>query len=715
MLNNRSKIHFIFLRALMTFMVLSSVTFDALPSWAQSPSTNEKSMEINGDEVEYSLDGELVIVQGDVVIVYGENTLYADQAELSRSTNVVYATGNVRLVSPYGEIAGEKMTYNFETEKGDLNGATFYSHPYFGGGRYAAKVDSNKFVVKDGYFTTSDFDKPEYRLTSNKIEIYPGDKLVARHVRLMLGNIPIFYLPKYTQDLTDREPRFSFAVGSTSEWGDFLLTKYKIPITDNIEAALHADYRVRRGFASGLDVDYNTQDFGQGVVRTYYTHERLRDPKHLWSHEWDEPTTERERYKAEWRHKWRIDPRTQFIAQYYKLSDADFLKDFFEKEFKRSSNPDTFFLLTRGLDLGTLSLRVDKRVNRFVGDVERLPELAYNLSSTEIADSGLFLSHQSSFSKLVKKFASPSERRFKTYRFYTDNQLDYPMKIGFIEFKPFIGTEQTYYSRTARVDEEDQIRGLFKTGITGSTKFYRIYNVHFDKFGFDINRLRHVITPSITYDYTSGPTIPNSELNSYDTIDSRTQQHKIVYSIENKFQTKRDEQSVDLLRSIISLDYLLKEHPGKTGFNKLNADLEIRPTEWLDLYFDATYDTRNDRINDANVDVYIHDEDQWRFGFSNRYARNADNILTTNFSWKINPKWKMDVYERVDIENGDHEEFDFIITRDLHSWELDFQYNTRRKQGVEVLFVFRLKAFPDISFGGGNTFNEPRRRPGSQN
>jgi len=141
------------------------------------------SVELNGDVVEYSMDGNKVIATGNVVVITKDMTLTCDQIEFSRDTNLAYATGNVRLVMKKGgasEMSGEKLTFNFKTMEGSFDGAKIYADPYYGYGGKVSKVGENQMRMEDNYITTCDLDKPHYRLTSKKMDIYPGDKLVAR-------------------------------------------------------------------------------------------------------------------------------------------------------------------------------------------------------------------------------------------------------------------------------------------------------------------------------------------------------------------------------------------------------------------------------------------------------------------------------------------------------------------------------------------------------
>jgi len=279
----------------------------------------------------------------------------------------------------------------------------------------------------------------------------------------------------------------TFTPGMDKDWGFFILSNWRYKLGENVKGIIHVDAREKRDLAWGIDVNYDTKKYGEGQVRTYYMNERKITSKRFYQ-ERPSPTIERERFGVEWRHKWEMDKKTDAILQYSKLSDSTFLKDYFKRTSEEDSTPASFFLLTRILPVGSLSFRTDVRTNRFESKVERLPELKYNLSSKELWNTGLFLRNSTTYSNLTKKTAAPSEVRQNTMRVDTDSALSYPMKVGFIDITPFVGGRNTYYSKTKDPQEYGSIRGIFKTGASLSTRFYRVFDVDIKKYALNIQR-----------------------------------------------------------------------------------------------------------------------------------------------------------------------------------------------------------------------------------
>ena len=148
------------------------------------------------------------------------------------------------------------------------------------------------------------------------------------------------------------------------------------------------------------------------------------------------------------------------------------------------------------------------------------------------------------------------------------------------------------------------------------------------------------------------------------------------------------------------------------GFDLINVDIDFKPADWITFYFDSQYDTRQEYLTTANFDVYVNGGDKWTASIGKRWNRDVDDQLTAGFTYKINPMWGFQTYTRFDLRNGILKEQEYKLTRDLHSWKMDINFNETRNQGNEIWIVFTLKAFPDMAIDFGTSYN--KRRAGSQ-
>jgi hypothetical protein len=376
--------------------------------------------------------------------------------------------------------------------------------------------------------------------------------------------------------------------------------------------------------------------------------------------------------------------------------------------------------LTRVMPHGTLTFNVDtSRENRPIRGIERIPEVQYILNNTQIGKTGFYAKSTDTFSDLSHQ-DYPKTFNEKTLRFDSNNDISHPFKVGFIQFNPHLGGEETYYSRTANLDQQNVIRGMFRGSLDMSTKFYRVWDYHTDFAGLNINGLRHVITPTITYLYQARPTFPATSLNQFDpSIDDLYRIHEFQFGLENKLQTKRKGEVVDLARILITSNYGLKGTTGHRGFNPYDATIDIMPTDWLSFHSLDEYDFHGGHWNSANFDGEVHGKG-WAFSLGNLFTRTESDQLTAEFDYTINPKWKIALYGTVPVTNAidgninTARQNEITVTRDLHEWEMDLSFNRQEGQGSTFFVLFRLKAFPDMKFNFLQSSFQPSKA-GAQN
>ena len=671
------------------------------------------SVEMQADRVQYNAENSSAKAEGNVEIISGATILRADETVLDRSKQEAYAKGHVYLDSPQFQVDADSGKFNFNDQTGQFENARIYHDPIQLKGKVVSKESDDHMVMENGYMTTCDHDIPHWRMATRRMDIYAGDKAVARGIKVYIGQVPVMYFPKYTQDLKDK-PWFTFFPGYKKDLGYFLLTRSRIKINDYLTTTLRIDAYERQGFAWGLENKYRVPNMGNGLLRTYFINERAIGNKHPWV-EKTIPTVQNERYQLEWRHKWDVNDSTSAIWQYYRLSDAVILPKYFQKEFRRDPSADTYFLLTKALEHGTLSFRVDHRVNRFVQAIDRSPEVKYEVAGLELGDSGLYLKSTNSISNLVNRQASPTEDRRKTLRVDTDNEVSYPTRIAFVRFTPFVGGDETYYSRTIDVNRPTKVvRSTFKTGADFTTRFIKAFDLNRGLFGSNLKRFRHIIAPSVEYKYQHVPNFAASRLNQFDSaIDGLDQSHVISFSLENKIQAKRGKTTIDLIRYLATVDFTVKQKGVKGQLGPVKNIVEITPAEWIKMVSETTVDHRKGHLAESNFDFYFRQGNKYGFDIGDRFARGGDHQLVTQLAYVVNPKWRFKVYDRFKINSGNLKEEEYTVTRDLHEWECDLTLHNTHGAGTEFLMVFRLKAFPGQPFDlFGTSFHE--RKAGSQ-
>lgn len=690
---------------------------------------------VNGDTVEYSPDNKEVTAKGKVDINYKGIKLSCDQITVNTLTKNGLAEGNVRVDEEKGSVEGTKMLYNFNTKKGTIYDSVFRFNPYYGRSRKVLKLSDVEYVGLNGYFTSCSFNRPHYRIKSKRINMFPGDKIQTRKDIFYIHNAPLAYLPRYSQNLKEPLMHVQVVPGHGKKEGYFLLSAWRYNFTDNFSGRIYFDYRQKWGNAQGFGANYNTEIFGKGDLKFYYTQQR----DHSLSKK-DYYVRKFERYFIRDRHKWTIDDRTNFISEYYKIvdsrraiygSDHNFLKDYFPREHEKDTQPLSYALMHHNFNYSSVDIMMQKRINRWYSQEEKLPEIKYSLPSRQIGDSWFYFQDDSSYINYNYKNAVPSDswNDVSYNKLSTTNRFSLPSRVSIFAVTPFISEQLAFNDKGIYGSTYET---MFSTGADLSTKFYRVFDVNTNLWNLNINGLRHIITPTAGYSHNHGSTMPTGKLRIGGKGD--TDSSSIALELSNRLQTKRTNtdkksgpigiKSVDIAAFKINSNYLL--HPESTvkrgsNFSDVIFDLELRPYSWLSIDADSTY-YRSDRsslnynkFSIFNYDIGFNLAAERTISFGQRFNRKGSNEFTSGAEWRLNPKWKFKVYERYQFyDSAPYErkaglrEQEYTISRDLHCWLFEFTYNVKVGVGATVWFVFRLKAFPEMGINFNQDYNKPK-------
>lgn len=684
----------------------------------------EEPIVVNGDIVEYGAESQEVSATGNVEVIYKGSKLTCDKLVVNTQTKEGRAEGNARLDDENGVIVGDKILYNFQTKSGTIIDAGFRANPYFGKAQEVNKVSENEFVARSGFASTCSYDNPHYRIQSREIRVFPGDKIQTRHNVFKIGGVPIFYLPWYNHSLKDPLMHVQVMPGKRKEWGGYVLTAWRYNLTDYMDGRIYLDYRQKLGFAEGFGMNYNTRVAGKGDLKFYYTEEHPDDLPASMPQDY-------ERYLVRLRHKWEIDPRTLLTAELYKVGDdrrkydslANFLKTYFYREFEKDSQPQSYVLLNHRFSYSSLDVLFLKRVNHWFDYVEKAPEIKYTMPNIRMGPTPFYFESQTMAASYNRKGTQvePSTDEIDVSRFDTYNKISLPFKLAFLTVTPYVADRFTLYDKEVEGNSLPD-RTVFYSGASINTKFYRIYNASSNFLGMDINGLRHIITPAVNYSYTHEPTVFWEKLKQIDSIDAITRGNVINLELANKLQTKRGNNSVDLLNCIFKTSYANQPKYGEkrgSSFSDFLVDLELMPYSWLRIDADATFkhsgsraDAGYNRFANVNYDVNFMFGKERSLGVGQRYERSGSNEITGSLLWRLNPKWKVKIYERYNLRptselSGGLREQEYTISRDLHCWEMDVTYNIRKEEGHTLWCIFRLKAFPELEFGFDQSYNKP--------
>ncbi len=698
-------------------------------------------LEIEGKtDATYSETNEVLTITNGVVVKYtdasGLTVLSADRASINQQTSDIFAEGAVRIQKDNETWTGERLHYNYVTKEMEGDKFRMGRAPFYVGGEGLRGVGTagtnGVYQGTNAVITTDDYFKPLQQVRARRFVIVPGQYVEAHDATLYVGDVPIFYFPYYRRSLNHDENGFTFLPGYRSLYGPYLLSTYNWVLNEQLRAAMHLDYRESRGFGEGPDLKYNYGEFGEGELKYYYT----RDHKPGTDPNIGAPIPrDRDRfYFSDNAH-----PATNLtvISQVAYQSDPFIVRDFFESQYDKDTQPKTFVDANQFWQNWSLDALAQPRLNPYWETVERLPEVRLSGFRQQIGSTPVYYESQSSVGYFRRLFADTNSfptnmmsTDFSGSRVDTFHQLTLPENFfGWLNVTPRVGGRFTYYDSTSGPGAmtTNHSRTVLNTGAEVSFTASRLWaGVHND--ALDMDGLRHIFQPSMNYVYIPQPSTLPSQLPQFDyqptnslrqlpidfpdynSIDSINSENTIRYGINNRLQTKRHGEVDDLLNWSVSTDWHLRPRSDQTTFSDIYSDLSLKPRSWLTFNSTTRYSIENGQFNLAQHGITLQPNSTWNWTVGHFYVRSGpvfgslgDNLYTSVFFYRFNENWGTRIAHYFDASRGTLQEQDYTIYRDLRSWTaaLTFRALSDVSHGHDytVAFSFSFKSLPRFGLG----------------
>ncbi|MDB6134604.1 MAG: osta-like protein [Verrucomicrobiales bacterium] len=599
-------------------------------------------------------DGSGALLSGNFHIKSDTVEAYADKVELDSKISLLKFEGNVSIYKDGLIYRGTRASINTETKELDASNMRSSEEPLFftAGNLNSRTIDDIKVIeTEEAIFTTEDSPDPGFHFASDRVTIYPEDRVVFRNLTAYAGDTPVFYLPYLSQPLQD-EMGYTFTPGFRSNLGFFLLNQYGTTLGDNSLIKYKFDLYSARGLGAGFDIDsFRWKDVSEenqnsfGKFKFYWVYDSSPEEK-VQSSE-DRSQIDSSRYRINLQHRVYL-PGPEESSVYVdidinKLSDEYFYEDFYPAEFRDDPRPDNILSLVKHVDRGELSIATRFRANDFYQTDTRLPEIALDMVRQPIFNTGLFYAGNTSFGVLKEQLADQEELRLRTQqdnllarvrdpvlaanldpaatrttldllrtqlfepefnRFHTYHEIYFPKMLNrAFSVTPRAGVGYTHYSSVSGVpDPENSGRVIASLGLDTSTKFSRVYD-SVSMPGLGVDKIRHIVQPYANWSFVSADSLGDEfkgidrltlstrprplDVTNYTAIDSLRDWNIVRMGVYNRLQTKRNASTLNWLTSNTYFDGFIEDPEYDRSFSNLYQELEWNPLPWVRAELDA--------------------------------------------------------------------------------------------------------------------------------
>ncbi len=210
-----------------------------------------------GGKVTWFFDKNIGMAHGDAIVEYDDIILKADHIWANMETELVEAQGNIKLKMGDQLITADHMLFDLRKKKGIMKDGVSFDDPWYHSGEEMHRYSEEGTLIEHGGMTSCSLDPPHYSFEASQIVIHLKKELIAKHVVLKMGGIPLLYFPIYRRSLEpEKRSRFIFKIGSNSFEGYYV--KNILPIRWRmINGSTFFNYTTRRGKTIGTDLKYD--------------------------------------------------------------------------------------------------------------------------------------------------------------------------------------------------------------------------------------------------------------------------------------------------------------------------------------------------------------------------------------------------------------------------------------------------------------------------
>lgn len=532
----------------------------------KSDSAARKSNEID-DIIKYNAKDSIVLLgngtaflHGDTEINYKTINLKADFVRVKIDSSLVYAKGTP---GEAGEVTGEpvfsegessynskELRYNLKSKKGFIRHVVTQEGEGYIISEQTKKSADNLFSMIDGKYTTcEDHEHPHFYLNISKGKVKPGEYVVTGPAHLVIADVPLpiaipFGFFPFTNKYSSGVLMPNFTDEMTRGFG---LTNggYYFAINDYMDLELKGDiytkgtwalsaatgYTKKYKFRGNFSISYREDVTGEKGMPDY---NKVNNMSIRWSHSQDQKANPNFTFTS----------GVNFSTSGYNRNNVN---SYYRPELNSENTKSSSVSFTKRFpNLPSLSLSGSININ------QRTKDSTINLSLPNINIA------YSRFYPLKRKNPVGKERWYEkismSYSGAFANSINTKEKLllhsslardwqngmrhsipvsasfnilKFINVSPsFNYTERWYlrsveksWDKTAQKEKRDTTDGFYRVfdfnmGVSASTKLYGFYIPIRSIFGDKIDRIRHVITPSIGFGYT--PDFGDSKWGYYD-------------------------------------------------------------------------------------------------------------------------------------------------------------------------------------------------------
>lgn len=634
--------------------------------------TTDSSEVVNysGKKIVFKVDSSIVYVMEEARASYKSLTVVADTLRYNLKSRVLDAWGNVIFNDGENDIESRKMRYFVDEKRGlAFDSRTEVEKGWFYG-KKTRYYEGNILKIEDGYFTTCDKKEPHYWFYSPKMRVNMDDNVVAEPVFLLVGDIPVFFVPYWFYPLKKERTSgiLTPTFGSSSYGGKYIKNiGWYQTLGPHADVIISFDYYTKQGLKNRLNGRWMLSPYGKGELNGSYIRER---------------ETGNERWELNASNSSKLPGNVRLNLYSDIASDNEYQPNYEPGEVQWLLQDIAYGANLSGHVAGFGLYGNIRYKEDLVNDniTKRWP--AVNVSFPRFRWKDINFSGSSSFLRDESNhWASGIDERMNTGFNFLFLNLNFNYN--------FTGD---YYQRegifvphwSSRVSAKTRIYGTSLLGIGPVSKF------------------RHVITPSVSFSYA--PDVDSVEVTPVPGFSIPGGRKSFGVSLGNLFQCKINKKKYDFA----SLNFGTSYKPQDDRFTPVSISGNFWLGKNLKTRFSTNYDFYSEEFGDKIIDTdlrirTVFEENPLNVTLTHRIKFTEDESIQQadgNLIFNATENWKVNMNMHYDFEENKITSSSLRLIRDLHCWQLSVSIN-RFGSIWDYNFKLDLKKIPEIKLERG--------------
>ena len=679
------------------------------------------------DPIEYDEAAQRLVARGEARLNLQQTQVEADQITYYQEYSIADALGQAAIMHEGYRLTGERISYDAENKTFSIEAPKTGSWPLYASSATAGgTLENMELETAQIYYTDPGPLTPNIKARSLIYRNIDGQEMLEiQGATLQIGNVPFFYLPKYTYYINEAPFYMDFDAGNNSALGTYLQTTTLVPVTDGLRLGANIDYYTKRGAIVGPAAQYILNN-NSNKIRGAFSSGFIKDEGKTGIDINNNAISDERKY-VEWRHHQQIGDRTTLTASASYRSDSAVMRDFRNDTFDRNQLPDSFAEATYAGDNYLVSAFTRLNLNDYQLIQERLPEVRFDWLPTPVpvANLGIYQQGDLSYARLKEDYNKiPVIAPNTTYQSYDRIDLNYqitrPILIkNWLTLTPLLGARLTHYSNsestppsTSQNDTIERFAVGFDLEAHGHSTFATQNSV------WKIDSLRHTIRPVVRYRYFSRSkntealrdiersayslNRPLLELNNLRNLDALQKTHLVRLGVENLFQTRAEEYGSRTLATLnFYQDILIAREAAQNNGTEpetLHAtwvEFALNPAPWLKFDLAARFKTAGFSLEELLTRTSLISGDSWQFSLSTDLLQNQLDQYRLHFIYRLSDSYSFLTNTRFNANKG---VFDYtkisLLTHLGSAWELlyglTFRNDSARENDLEFSIGLRL-------------------------